>query len=345
MAVYSPGRRRAMLLLLLTSVLLITIDQRGSALVDVTRSAFNGAMRPIENATEVVARPVRNAWRGVTQYDDLQEENRGLRAQIDGMRSNDIVARGVIALYHTLLAEQDLSFAGRYDTVTATVIGQSPSNIDQVIEIDKGRDDGLRVGMPVVTSAGLIGKVTEPLLRDQAAVMLITDPRYAVEVRILAQQPLPTTSTSSTTTTTEPEAQIVGSVPDATAVTTEPSPTTELPATTEGSTTTTTTTTLPAERETGQLRGDGPAEPPVVELIADSPAFGNPQVGDLAQTSGGRQSFAPSDIPIGEISRVRRGSPSEGLILEVEPLANLNTVEFVQVILYRPPTESAVVED
>ena len=41
MPLYTPGRRRAIVLLLLTSVLLLTLDLRGNAIFDAVRSGFN----------------------------------------------------------------------------------------------------------------------------------------------------------------------------------------------------------------------------------------------------------------------------------------------------------------
>jgi cell shape-determining protein MreC len=97
----------------------------------------------------------------------------------------------------------------------------------------------------------------------------------------------------------------------------------------------TTTTTLPdPQRETGQLVGLGVDELPRVDLVDDSPQFGTPTIGDAVLTAGGDRSLAPAEIPIGVVSEVRRGSPSQGWILDVEPLAELNGLEFVQVILY-----------
>ncbi len=87
--------------------------------------------------------------------------------------------------------------------------------------------------------------------------------------------------------------------------------------------------------------GRGVDELPRVNLIDDSPAFGTPEIGDTVLTAGGDRSLAPADIPIGEVSDVRHGSPSEGWILEVEPLAELEGLEFVQVILYTSETDSA----
>src|SRR5687767_5829228 len=138
MAVYSPGRRRAILLLVLTSLLLITIDLRGNALLDAARDGFDRAMRPLEDAAEVVARPVRNAWRGITEYDDLETDNDRLQAEIDAMRTNDIVARSIIDSYRRLLGMEDLESPGDFERVIASVIGQSPNNLDLIIEINKG---------------------------------------------------------------------------------------------------------------------------------------------------------------------------------------------------------------
>ena len=82
-ATYTPGRRRAILLLLLTSVLLLTLDLRGNAMFDRARILFDGALSPMESAAGVVTNPVRDAWRGITEYDDLISENQRLQQHVD----------------------------------------------------------------------------------------------------------------------------------------------------------------------------------------------------------------------------------------------------------------------
>ena len=63
MAIYTAGRRRTMLILLLTSILLITLDLRGNAVFNAARSGFEYAFRPFEIAGEVITRPVSRIWR------------------------------------------------------------------------------------------------------------------------------------------------------------------------------------------------------------------------------------------------------------------------------------------
>ena len=255
MSLYSPGRRRAILVLLLSSVLLITLDLRGNALLDSARSAWIQALRPFESAAEVVARPIRNAWRGITDYDDLEAENERLREQADAQLSNDIKARTVLAENARLRAMQNLESLGDYDRVTSSVIGPSPSNLDQIIEIDSGRDKGVRVGMPVVTSAGfLVGKIHR-VFANTAYVLLITDTNYFLNVRIerpADELPEPqfitsTTTTSTTTTTTTIAVDSLAPGAGVATVTTAPS------TTSTSTSTTTTTTTTPAAAAGGAV--------------------------------------------------------------------------------------------
>ena len=189
-------------------------------------------MRPFEDAAEVVARPVRNAWRGITRYEDLEAERDSLQAQVDAMRTNDIAARSVIEQWQRLLAIFDLESPADFDRVVASVIGQSPSNLDQIIEINKGSNDGIRIGMPVVNPAGsLIGKITQ-VTRDRAQVMLLTDTNYAVLVKIV--RPGDAASASTTTRRRPCHAAaagppVTGGSTSAPATTTTAAPTSSLP--------------------------------------------------------------------------------------------------------------------
>ena len=63
-----------------------------------------------------------------------------------------------------------------YSSVAARVIGREPSSWNSSVIIDKGRNDGIAAGQPVLTDLGVIGKVMETGPR-QAKVILLTDPQ------------------------------------------------------------------------------------------------------------------------------------------------------------------------
>ncbi len=261
MPLYTPGRRRAILLLLLTSILLLTLDLRGNAIFDGVRTGFNKFMDPLESAADVATRPIRTAWHGIMDYQDVKDENDRLQEQLDAQRGDQIAAQAAIQDYQALLATNNLPALADYPTVTAMVVGQSPSNLDQIVDINKGRNDGLEVGMAVTTSAGLVGKITTPLLADRARVMLVTDARYTTTVKVVAGTAPPPTTTTTAPPPTEPGASVPpGTVPASLPSTSLP-PSSVPPGSTPGSVppttpveTTTTTTIDPATDQTRRPR-------------------------------------------------------------------------------------------
>jgi cell shape-determining protein MreC len=348
MPLYTPGRRRAIVLLVLTSVLLLTLDLRGNAVIDAVRTGYNKVLEPFESAADVVTRPIRDAWRGVTRYDELEEENQRLREQVAAQRAAEVAATAQIAEHQELLELNNLPSLSDYPTVVATVVGGSPTNIDQRIEIDRGSDQGIEVGMPVVSADGLVGKVTTPLLPDRAFVMLITDLQYHGQVKVVPGRPPPPPTTTTTTTTTipgviPPATEPVESTPPESSTTTTTSTTTTVPTDASSSTTSTSTTTttldLEAVRETGELSGQGERQLPQVDLISDTPVIGRIVRGDIILTAGGNLSLAPQNIPVGRVVNVVSRSTAEGPLLEVEPYADLGNLNFVSVVLYKSASE------
>src|SRR5207244_4579232 len=76
-------------------------------------------------------------------------------------------------------------FAGAIPAVAARVVATSPSNFQLTVEIDHGIPAGLRKGMPVVTGAGLAGRVVA-VSQERATVLLLTDPSFNVGIRLSA---------------------------------------------------------------------------------------------------------------------------------------------------------------
>ena len=65
----------------------------------------------------------------------------------------------------------------------AAVIGQDPSPFLRYVVINRGSDDGIRRGMPVVSQQGLVGRVAQ-VSAAAARVELITDPAVRVSVEL-----------------------------------------------------------------------------------------------------------------------------------------------------------------
>ena len=367
-------RRRAILLLALTSVILITMDLRGSALINLTRSTFGIVFRPIEGATRVVTRPMQNAWNGMTHYNEVVDENHRLKDLIAYGEGANISAIASVREAQELLSLNGLPTLAGISSCTGQVVGQSPSNFSQTVEINRGSECGIKVGMPVLNAAGMIGKITD-VYNKRSVVMLITDPSYSVAVKVVNAPPtttttLPsetvidplvpttTTTTSTTTTTTIPRTTTSTGVPGFTpGVTIVTVATTTIPGATPEDTVPTGSAgpnqpgqatkspiTVPAGldlplRETGALEGRGLTKFPVVRFVENQTRFGGVSIGSPVITAGGATSLAPPDIVIGTVSKVVKRSGSLGPILEVQLAANLDNLNFVRILLYQPTTE------
>src|SRR3954462_6749110 len=156
------SRRHVVVLLILTSLLLITLDRRSNnAIIDKARQAFAVVLRPFDVAADAVSKPIANAWYGITHYDDVKDENEALRDQLENQKGAEIEAQTAITKYYELLKLYRLNSVHNYKSVFAQVVGEAPSNFQNTVEITVGTRDGVAVGMPVTDGAGLIGKVTK----------------------------------------------------------------------------------------------------------------------------------------------------------------------------------------
>jgi len=182
----SPGRSRSrftLVLLVLSSITLLTLDSRSFGPLESARNAVLGFFAPVGDAAESAFRPVGDAWNGATGYDDLRDENEQLRQQVlelEGQLTEGEAARREL---EQLQGQLDLPFVGEIPQVKARVVTGGITNFDETIEIDKGSSSGIAVGMPVVAGGGLVGKIVR-VADDRSAVQLLTDPASNVGVRV-----------------------------------------------------------------------------------------------------------------------------------------------------------------
>ncbi|MDP2293268.1 MAG: rod shape-determining protein MreC [Actinomycetota bacterium] len=334
----SLSRRRVIALVVLTGLLFITIDRNGNPVFDRARGAVATVLRPIDTATEALTLPIERAWFGISNYDDLERENEALRDQIEQLRGNDVEAQSAIIEYRQLLNVLQLTSKFDYPTLAAQVVGESPSNFQNTVEINVGSNRGVQKGMPVTDGAGLVGKITE-VYPERSIVRLITDPDYAVTAQVLSvDEPV-----TATTTTTSDDPDGTGSSSSSTS-TTSTTTTTGVPTTdpvsgqpisnTTTAPSSTTTTLLEVVRETGTLEGQGGGKPLLLRFTDSTSSVTSVKVGAIVDTAGGNNSLAPQGIPIGTITRIVDQTGDSSRVVEVTPNANLRRLYFVTVVLF-----------
>jgi rod shape-determining protein MreC len=187
MAVYrrTARPRFTLLLLVLTSVTVITLDYRGDAggVIESIKGGAQDAFAPVQSAADAVFNPVGDFFGGITHYGDLEAENARLREQLEEARGKSLRAADTERELEILKELDKLTVVADIPSVAARVVSTSASNFDLTVQIDRGKDDGIAVRMPVVTGAGLVGRVVA-VSNTRSTVRLVTDPTISVGVRL-----------------------------------------------------------------------------------------------------------------------------------------------------------------
>jgi len=114
----------------------------------------------------------------------LRQRNIELEGEVAELQAQVIQLQQEVGKTQILAALVDFEQANpenRY--LAAAVIGRDPSPFLHYVIINRGSNDGILRGMPVVTNQGLIGRV-DAVIADASRIQLITDPASSVNVRL-----------------------------------------------------------------------------------------------------------------------------------------------------------------
>ncbi len=270
MAVSTGITRIKLAVLVLLPVTLVSLDLNDFAPLELGRDAVQDALSPLISGVSRITRPVADAWNAVGGYEELRQENELLRAEVEELRGRLSEEVRDSELLGQVLEELEIPYINDMPRATARVIRQLGSFSSLNVDLDKGTDSGIEVGMPAVTSEGLVGRVIETS-RTRSKVRLITDKDFELGVRIVG---LDTVSVAKG-----------GGAGRALVV------------------------------------GDG------VPLSVDV------RPGLMITTSGIANSVYPPDIPVGVIQEIRV-DPDLNQVLFLRPLASLEALDFVSILLY-----------
>ena len=169
------------LVVLSLSIISLDLNGRTHSITSGVKSVANGVFSPLRHAVTDVLSPIGDFFAGAVHYGSLQSENQKLRATIGNLRMGKAEQNFENNQLRQLLALQNLPFLNALPTVTAATTQQNSSNFTMTITIDKGRSEGVDVGMPVVGHGGLVGQVIQSF-HHTAVVRLVKDGQSKVGV-------------------------------------------------------------------------------------------------------------------------------------------------------------------
>ncbi len=119
-------------------------------------------------------------WRHYFQLVSTAKENDRLTRQLELIREQNLRYKEVELSNARLRSLLDFKQSMNRQVISAEVIGKDPSPWFQSVIIDKGIDDGVNTGFPVVIPKGIVGQITEAS-GHYAKVLLLIDQNNAVD--------------------------------------------------------------------------------------------------------------------------------------------------------------------
>ena len=180
--------RLLIIVLIVTSLFLITLDLRGVQVIDGLRTGTQTALTPVQKAGSWAISPLRNFLSDVTSLGRTRNKIERLQAENDKLRLSLQNRKNADALLKQLQGVLDLAGTAGYKVVGAKVISQgSTTSFTQSITIDVGSNSGVRSNMTVLSNYGIVG-VVKYVYPNSALVQLASDPAFRIGVRIAGSQ-------------------------------------------------------------------------------------------------------------------------------------------------------------
>ncbi|MBI2781274.1 MAG: rod shape-determining protein MreC [Chloroflexi bacterium] len=180
------ARRKGALYVSLLVVSMVLLAISSNPFVRDLQHGVAFAFKPVQVAINGIARDVRSIATTIAEIDQLRQDNAALRAENDTLQARSRAAQELMRENELLTGLLQLRNGLQYQTRAVSVIARESSDARRAIVIDRGADDGIRVGQIVITSGGaLAGRVVE-VGSSFAHVVLMSDSTSTVIGQLLS---------------------------------------------------------------------------------------------------------------------------------------------------------------
>ena len=183
-----PQRRRArivLVVLVLAALVVVTIDFRAGddGVVEQVRGVVTSVLRPVQDGVTVLVRPLADGVSGIGDVFNTASENRELRDRVEVLEERRRTLTDLERENDELRRLLDVAESRDDVTIAARVVALAPSTFEWTVTLDVGSDDGVRRGMPVIDSDGLVGRIVQVGSRA-SRVLLAIDPNFSAAARL-----------------------------------------------------------------------------------------------------------------------------------------------------------------
>ena len=135
---------------------------------------------PVQKAVAMPFEAIRNAWNRYVAVVDAERENEALHSEIARLGEENLQLREALVASGRLQRIAEMRERYEIPMLPAELVGVDASPWFRSVLVDRGRDRGVRSGMPVISEQGLVGLVTATS-RSSAKAMLVLDRQTAID--------------------------------------------------------------------------------------------------------------------------------------------------------------------
>jgi rod shape-determining protein MreC len=135
---------------------------------------------PVQKALSFPIELARSGWGRYVALLDVRNENEGLRARVAALEEENLQFREALVESGRLRRIAEMREGFEVPMRPAQVVGQDVSPWFRSVLLDRGRSDGVRAGMPVVTESGVVGLVTASS-QHAGRTLLLLDAQSAID--------------------------------------------------------------------------------------------------------------------------------------------------------------------
>ncbi|CAN5671122.1 hypothetical protein BH18CHL1_BH18CHL1_02940 [soil metagenome] len=173
-------RRRVIIYVVLVAGSLMLMGASDTMPLRDLRAGVGFALSPLRTALAGTTRSVTGLFTTIAEIDRLRRDNEAQAQRIAALEAELLEAEGIRVENERLTRLLGVQSSFGHRSVAAVVIGRPISDLERVVTLDRGSDDGVSVGDPVVSSdGGLAGSVMGVGSRH-SDVLLISDTRSLV---------------------------------------------------------------------------------------------------------------------------------------------------------------------
>jgi rod shape-determining protein MreC len=170
--------------LVAVAVVSMVVDRRAAMHGGRELPAWAGAIMdvaaPVQKAVAMPFEAVRNVWDRYVAVLDAERDNEQLRSEVERLAEENLQLREGLVASGRLQRVARMRERYEIPMLPGELVGVDASPWFRSVLVDRGRDVGVRSGMPVISEQGLVGLVTATSRRSAKAT-LVLDRQTAID--------------------------------------------------------------------------------------------------------------------------------------------------------------------